>query len=256
MCMANEPLSTLRVGAPTPPARPVNPIEISELTVHPKGLATPVVAGLDLVVRRGEVVALLGPNGTGKSTVIDVMLGLRPSTGGEALVFGQRPRDAVEAGLVGALLQSAGLPQNTTVGSLLRLAVAVQGHRVELDELMARTGLTELRRRRADKLSGGQQQRVRFALALASDPDLLVLDEPTAALDLQARREFWGTLHDAALGRTVLFTTHLLEEADRHADRVVVMRGGAVVFDGTPAALRSRGTDIDEAYLALTEAAA
>ncbi|MDH6137906.1 ABC-2 type transport system ATP-binding protein [Kitasatospora sp. MAA4] len=254
--MPKEPLSPLPPGAPASAARPLFAVELRNVTVHPKGLERPVVAGLDLMVRTGEVVALLGPNGAGKSTLIDVMLGLRPTNEGEALVLGRPAREAVEGGLTGALLQSAGLPQATTVASLLRFAVAVQGHRIGLEELLARTGLKDLRNRRADRLSGGQQQRVRFALALAGDPDLLILDEPTAALDPQARRDFWRTLHEVTAGRSVLFTTHLLEEAERHADRVVVLRGGGVAFDGTPQALRALGADMNEAYLALTEEAA
>ncbi len=198
------------------------------------------VAGIDLSIAGGEVVALLGPNGAGKSTTVDIMLGLRSADSGSARLFGRTPRHALDAGMVGAVLQAGELISGATVGELLRAIAALQPHPLPIADIAARTGLTELLRRRTDRLSGGQAQRVRFALALVGDPQLLVLDEPTAGLDVVARREFWASARDyAAQGRTVLFSTHYLEEADEIADRIVLIDRGRVVADGPTTAIRA-----------------
>jgi ABC-2 type transport system ATP-binding protein len=191
------------------------------------------VAGVDLDIIAGETVALLGPNGAGKSTTIDMLLGLTRPDAGEVAVLGRSPNEAVRAGLVGAMLQSGGLISEVTVRELLVLAASLYPAPMPVDEVLDRADLTELADRRTTKLSGGQSQRVRFALALVPDPELLVLDEPTAAMDVESRRRFWGSMRQlAAAGRTVLFATHYLEEADQYADRVVLMAGGRVVADG------------------------
>jgi ABC-2 type transport system ATP-binding protein len=198
------------------------------------------VAGVDLDIVAGETVALLGPNGAGKSTTIDMLLGLTRPDGGEATVFGRSPEQAVKDGLVGAMLQSGGLISEVTVRELLELACSLYPKPMPVAEVLARADLTELADRRTTKLSGGQSQRVRFALALVPDPELLVLDEPTAAMDVESRRRFWASMRElTAAGRTVLFATHYLEEADQYADRVVLMAAGKVVADGPATAIKA-----------------
>jgi ABC-2 type transport system ATP-binding protein len=198
------------------------------------------VAGVDLDIVAGETVALLGPNGAGKSTTIDLLLGLtRPDTG-EVAVFGRAPEQAVRDGLVGAMLQSGGLISEISVRELITLAASLYPRPMAVDEVLARADLTELAGRRTTKLSGGQSQRLRFALALVPDPELLVLDEPTAAMDVESRRRFWGSMRElTAAGRTVLFATHYLEEADQYSDRVVLMAAGRVVADGPATAIKA-----------------
>jgi ABC-2 type transport system ATP-binding protein len=198
------------------------------------------VDGVDLDIVSGETVALLGPNGAGKSTTIDILLGLTRPDAGEVTVFGRPPAEATAAGLVGAMLQSGGLLTEVTVRELLELAASLYPRSMPVDEVLARAGLTELARRRTTQLSGGQAQRVRFALALVPDPELLVLDEPTAAMDVQTRRGFWASMRElTASGRTVLFATHHLEEADQYADRVVLLARGRVVADGPATTIKS-----------------
>ena len=198
------------------------------------------VAGVDLDIVAGETVALLGPNGAGKSTTIDMLLGLARPDAGEVTVFGRTPEDAVRAGLVGAMLQSGGLISEVTVRELLVLAASLYPAPMPVDEVLDRADLTELADRRTTKLSGGQTQRVRFALSLVADPELLVLDEPTAAMDVETRRRFWASMRQlAAAGRTVLFATHYLDEADEYADRIVLMAQGRVVADGPATAIKA-----------------
>jgi ABC-2 type transport system ATP-binding protein len=199
------------------------------------------VDGLDLTIQPGEVVALLGPNGAGKSTTIDMLLGLaRPDTG-TARLFGMPPAEAIAAGKVGALLQSGGLLPDLTVREIVELSAALYaGHR-SVPDVLTRAGLTDVAGRRVAKLSGGQQQRVRFAMALVADPELIVLDEPTTGLDVEARRSFWAAMREeSGHGRTVLFATHYLEEADAFADRIVFVRAGRVVADGTAAQIKAQ----------------
>ena len=193
------------------------------------------VDSVDLDIAPGEVVALLGPNGAGKSTTVDMMLGLTRPDAGTATLFGRAPRLAVDAGLVGAMLQSGTLLEDTTVREVVALFASVHHAPMPVDEVLERAGIADLARRQATELSGGQTQRVRFALALVPDPDLIVLDEPTVAMDVAARRAFWVTMRElAAAGRTVVFATHYLEEADEFADRIVLMRQGVIVADGSP----------------------
>jgi ABC-2 type transport system ATP-binding protein len=198
------------------------------------------VDGLDLSVAAGEVVALLGPNGAGKSTTVDLLLGLQQPDAGRAELFGSTPRRATAAGRVGVMLQSGSLLPDLTVRELVTLLVRLHRSPLRPDEVLERAGVAHLAGRRTDRLSGGQAQRVRFALALAPDPDLLVLDEPTAAMDVEARRGFWDALRDwTATGGTVVFATHYLEEADAVADRVVLLRSGTVVADGSAASVKA-----------------
>jgi len=198
------------------------------------------VDGVDVTIAPGEVVALLGPNGAGKSTTIDMLLGLTDPTRGAASVFGRPPRQAVASGLVGAMLQSGGLLDDATVAETVALFRAMYPKPLPLKETLQRAGVAELAGRKVGALSGGEKQRVRFAAALVSDPDLLVLDEPTVAMDVAARREFWAAMRSYTdTGRTVVFATHYLAEAEDYADRVVLLRSGRVVADGSVSQVRS-----------------
>jgi ABC-2 type transport system ATP-binding protein len=199
------------------------------------------VEGLDLAIGRGETVALLGPNGAGKSTTIGMLLGLLPPDEGTVRLFGGSPRGAVAAGRVGSMLQEAGLPSNVKVAELVAFVRGLYPEPLPVEKILATAGISGLIGRRSDKLSGGQTARVRFALALSGDPDLLVLDEPTAAMDVEGRREFWKSMRShAATGRTILFSTHYLEEADVNADRIVVIAGGRVVAEGPGTEIKNR----------------
>ncbi len=201
----------------------------------------PVVAvdGVDLEVASGEIVAFLGPNGAGKTTTLDICLGLVAPTGGSVEVFGGTPRDAVRAGQVSAVLQSGGLLRDLTVGETVQVIAALHGVPERVGLAMERAGVTELARRKVQACSGGEQQRLRFALALLPDPPLLVLDEPTAGMDVGARRAFWEAMHaETRDGRTVVFATHYLEEAQAFAPRTVLLDRGRILADGPTAQLR------------------
>ena len=198
------------------------------------------VRGIDLEIQPGEMVAFLGPNGAGKTTTIDMILGLSRPTSGSAEVFGMEPRTAIARGLVAAVMQTGGLLKDLTVAETVQLTAALFAHTRPVAEVLERAGLTAIAGRRVGKCSGGEQQRLRFAMALLSDPELLILDEPTTGMDVEGRREFWGSIrHDADRGRTVLFATHYLEEADAYADRIVLIRKGEIVADGTSAQVKS-----------------
>jgi ABC-2 type transport system ATP-binding protein len=190
---------------------------------------------LSLGIQRGQTVALLGPNGAGKTTTVELLLGLTNADQGVVRLFGGPPADAVAAGRVGAMLQDAGLPQGAKVAELIGLVRSLYPDPLSVAEVLRLADLEQVARRQVQRLSGGQRQRVRLALALAGNPELLILDEPTAALDVDARRTFWERVHGyVSAGRTVLFATHRLEEADAVADRVVVISGGRLLADGTP----------------------
>ncbi|MEU8786087.1 ABC transporter ATP-binding protein [Streptomyces sp. NPDC048637] len=199
------------------------------------------VDGLELEIAAGETVALLGRNGAGKSTTLNMLLGLLPPSSGTVRLFGGPPESAVRAGRVGAMLQDGKAIPRVTVRELITFVAATYPHPMDVTEALELAGLEDFGGRRVDRLSGGQAQRVRFAVALAGNPQLLVLDEPTAALDVEARRAFWRSMRTyARRGHTVLFSTHYLEEADEHADRIVVIDGGRVVADGSGAAIKRR----------------
>ncbi len=199
------------------------------------------VSGLDLELRAGETVALLGPNGAGKSTTLDLLLGLRNPDGGRIDVFGTTPAKAIAAGRVGAMLQSGGLMEEVTVRELVSLACDLHPRAYPVDEVLAGAGIADIGDRKVNKLSGGQEQRVRFALATAGAGDLIVLDEPTVGMDVSARQAFWATMRaQVDQGRTVLFATHYLEEADAIADRVLVLHRGSLIADGTAAEIKAR----------------
>ncbi|MFF3623714.1 ABC transporter ATP-binding protein [Streptomyces sp. NPDC002467] len=199
------------------------------------------VDGLSLALHPGETVALLGPNGAGKSTTLDLLLGLRPADSGSVRLFGTTPREAVAAGRVGAMLQSGGLMEEVTVREIVALGCALHPRPHPIDQVLSRAGIDKIADRKVDKLSGGQEQRVRFALATVGDSDLIVLDEPTTGMDVTSRQSFWATMREQAdQGRTVLFATHYLEEADAIADRVIVLAKGRVLADGTAAEIKAK----------------
>jgi ABC-2 type transport system ATP-binding protein len=197
------------------------------------------VDSVDLEITSGETVALLGRNGAGKSTAISLLLGLNEPDEGAVELFGAAPERSVLAGRVGAMLQEARAVPRVTVRELVSFVAGRYPAPMRVEQALELAGITDLAGRRVDRLSGGQTQRVRFAVALAGNPSLLVLDEPTAALDVEARHAFWRSMRAyARRGHTVLFSTHYLEEADAHADRIVVVDRGRVVADGTGEQLR------------------
>ena len=199
------------------------------------------LAGLDLQVACGEVVALLGANGAGKSTAIGLMLGLIAPDAGEVALFGAAPGSMAVRRRTGVMLQSAALPETSTVGELLEAVRACYPAPLTAEACQAWAGLQGLSKRRYGKLSGGQQRRVQFALAICGDPDLLFLDEPTTGLDIEARQQLWQAIRDLrARGAGVVLTTHYLEEAEALADRVVVIDGGRVVAEGSVDAIRAK----------------
>lgn len=196
--------------------------------------------GIDLAVQPGEVVAYLGPNGAGKTTTIDVILGLSEPSRGRASVFGMAPGEAVRRGLVSAVQQTGGLLRDLTVGETVEYVSRLFPVTRPVGEVLERAGISELSRRLVKSCSGGEQQRLRFALALLPDPLLLILDEPTQGMDVEGRRDFWAAIRqDASAGRTIVFATHYLEEADAYADRIVLLRSGEIVADGTAAAVKN-----------------
>ena len=210
-------------------------IHLSGLT---KSFKTPqgtvhAVRGVDISIAPGETVALLGPNGAGKSTTIDMLLGLLPPDAGTVRLFGMKPQDAIKVGAIGAMLQTGAVLRDLSVRELIDMMGSLYPNPLSVDDSLALANISDIAERKTQKLSGGQTQRVRFAVALVSNPDLLVLDEPTVAMDVEARRDFWATMRGfTSRGKTVVFATHYLEEADTYADRIILMRHGEIVADG------------------------
>jgi ABC-2 type transport system ATP-binding protein len=199
------------------------------------------VDGLSLDLRPGETTALLGPNGAGKSTSLDMLLALRKPSSGKITMFGSDPYHAVKSGLVGAMLQSGGLMPEVTVRELVTLVTTLHPKPEPIDLTLKRAGIDKFADQRVDRLSGGQTQRVRFALAICGRSELIVLDEPTTAMDVETRRLFWNSMKaEVAEGRTLLFATHYLEEADQAADRILVINRGRLLADGTPAEIKAK----------------
>src|SRR5579862_2003722 len=197
------------------------------------------VYNVSLTVGHGETIALLGPNGAGKTTTISMLLGLSAPDSGSIEIFGSAPGSAAARAGVGAMLQDGGMMPGVLVGELLAMVRSLYAAPLALDEVVEISQLDGLEKRRVDRLSGGQSQRLRLAMALVGDPRLLILDEPTAAMDVETRRGFWHAMERfTARGRTILFSTHYLEEADVAADRIVMMARGRVVADGTPSAIK------------------
>ncbi len=198
------------------------------------------VRGIDLTIEPGEIVAFLGPNGAGKTTTIDMVLGLSQPTSGSVSVLGLQPRDAIARGLVSAVMQTGGLLKDITVRETVAYTASLFAQTRPVDEVLANAGIAAIADRKVEKCSGGEQQRLRFAMALLSDPALLLLDEPTTGMDVEGRRTFWSTIRrDAEKGRTVLFATHYLEEADQYADRIVLISRGRLVADGSGSEIKS-----------------
>jgi ABC-2 type transport system ATP-binding protein len=198
---------------------------------------------IDLELRQGEVTALLGPNGAGKTTSVRLLLGLCAPSAGSVRVFGRDPRQPQSRHRVGAMLQVARVPETLKVREHVEAFASYYPAPLPVGEALAAAGLERLAGRPFGTLSGGERQRLLFALALVGDPDLLYLDEPTVALDVEGRRAFWGHVRAlAARGKTILLTTHYLEEADALAQRVVVLDRGQIVADGTPAEVKRRAS--------------
>jgi ABC-2 type transport system ATP-binding protein len=199
------------------------------------------VRSVDLAIAPGETVALLGPNGAGKTTTIEMVLGLTRPDAGTVSLFGMPPSEAVAAGAVGGMLQTGALIEYLSVRELVTMVASVYPRPLPVEQAMRLAGVTEFAGRRTNKLSGGQTQRVRFAIALVANSDLLMLDEPTAAVDVEGRREFWASIRAvAAEGKTVIFATHYLEEADAYADRIVLMARGRIVADGPATEIKAK----------------
>jgi ABC-2 type transport system ATP-binding protein len=199
------------------------------------------VNGIDVEIRRGETVALLGPNGAGKTTTISMLLGLLVPTTGTIEMFGMSPIEAIQQSRIGAMLQEGKLMPGVRVGEFIDFVRSLHPTPLPKAELLELAGLQGLEKRRVDRLSGGQTQRVRFAMAIAGDPEMLMLDEPTAAMDVEARREFWTSMHAyAARGHTILFATHYLEEAEASASRLIIIAQGHIIADGTVQEIQAR----------------
>jgi ABC-2 type transport system ATP-binding protein len=198
------------------------------------------VDDLTLQVLPGEIVAFLGPNGAGKTTTIDMMLGLARPDAGTVTIYGKSPVGAIAGGEIAAVMQTGGLLKDFTVAETVEFTASLYPHARPIDEVLDRAGIRHIASRLVGKCSGGEQQRLRFAMALLSDPRLLILDEPTTGMDVEGRREFWSAIRqDATRGRTILFATHYLDEADAYADRIVLVREGSIVADGTTAEIKN-----------------
>jgi ABC-2 type transport system ATP-binding protein len=198
------------------------------------------VRGIDLEIEPGEMVAFLGPNGAGKTTTIDMVLGLSRPTSGDVEILGMQPREAIARGLVAAVMQTGGLLKDLTVRETVEYTASLFADTKPTDEVLESAGITGIADRRVAKCSGGEQQRLRFAMALLSDPALLLLDEPTTGMDVEGRRSFWSAIRDdAQQGRSVLFATHYLEEADQYADRIILISNGTIVADGTGSEIKA-----------------
>ncbi|MHB8404583.1 MAG: ABC transporter ATP-binding protein [Gammaproteobacteria bacterium] len=198
------------------------------------------IDNLSLDIRRGEILALLGPNGAGKTTSVNMLLGLAWPTTGKVELFGQSPREVTARRRIGAMLQNAQLSGHARVHEVINLYSGYYCNPLPLSEVLHTAGLDGLEKRPVTKLSGGQKQRLMFALAICGDPELLFLDEPTVGLDVESRRGFWAAIRRLRKdGRSIVLTTHYLEEADALADRIIVINRGRIVAAGTPAEIKT-----------------
>ncbi|MPZ69152.1 MAG: ATP-binding cassette domain-containing protein [Actinobacteria bacterium] len=224
---------------------------MTDVAIEVKGLkktygSNEAVRGIDLTINTGDVFALLGPNGAGKTTVIEILEGYRHKTSGEVSVLGHDPENKEKAfrERIGIVLQETGVDPFLTVAETIDLYRSYYPHPRPVDEVIEVVGLQEKRDERVKKLSGGQQRRLDVAIGLAGDPDLLFLDEPTTGFDPAARRNAWDMIRNLkSLGKTVLLTTHYMDEAQNLADRVAIIRRGEIVVEGEPGILRGRDTD-------------
>jgi ABC-2 type transport system ATP-binding protein len=234
----NPPSLAEPVDAGTTPASAVPALRLTGITKDFKSVHA--VRGIDLEIEQGEIVAFLGPNGAGKTTTIDMLLGLSRPTTGSVEVLGLHPRQAIARGLVSAVMQTGGLLKDLTVRETVAYTASLFADSQPVDAVLENAGITRLADRKVAKCSGGEQQRMRFAMSLLSDPALLLLDEPTTGMDVEGRRAFWSAIRrDAEKGRTVLFATHYLEEADQYADRIVLISRGRIVADGTGSQIKA-----------------
>ena len=223
--------------APTPPSG----IAVTLDRVTKRFGSVTAVESVSLTVRRGETVALLGPNGAGKTTAIALLLGLRPPSSGTVRIFGADPRTASTRSRMGAMLQESGVPLTLTVREVVDFFGAMYPDPLSATDAVFTADLLHRADARVATLSGGEKQRLYFAVALVGRPDLLFLDEPTVALDIETRRRFWTKIRaQVARGTTIVLTTHYLEEADALADRVIVIDHGRIIAEGTPEAVKAR----------------
>ncbi len=228
-----------RAALPGSQDRAVRPLAVDLRGVHKSFGLVQAVRGVALAIGSGEVMAFLGPNGAGKTSTIDMILGLSRPDAGAVEVYGMAPRQAVRKGLVSAVMQTGGLLKDLTVAETAQYIASLFAVTRPVGEVLERAGITAIAGRRVGRCSGGEQQRLRFAMALIPDPELLILDEPTQGMDVEGRRGFWQAIRaDAALGRTIVFATHYLEEADAYADRIVLISKGQIVADGTAAEVK------------------
>src|SRR5580698_9483958 len=240
MLRHTEGMTVTTAFSGTGPSGGSAPLAVDLTGIHKSFGSVQAVNGVDLKIAPGEIVAILGPNGAGKTSTIDIILGLSQPSAGRVSVFGLEPRKAISHGLISAVMQTGGLLKDLTVRETVEYTASLFAHSQAVQEVLNGAGIAEIGDRRVGKCSGGEQQRLRFALALLSDPELLVLDEPTTGMDVEGRRNFWASIRkDAEKGRTVLFATHYLEEADAYADRIVLMRHGLIVADGTAAQIKA-----------------
>lgn len=200
------------------------------------------VDNVSFSIKKGEVVAILGPNGAGKTTTIMMMLGLLEPTSGKVRLFTSHPKEKKIRERIGAMLQEVSVIDALKVKEIIQLFRSYYPSPMPFEELVAFTGLSkDDLKRRADKLSGGQKRRLGFALALAGNPDLIFLDEPTVGLDIASRKLFWHTIDELkAQGKTIIFTTHYLQEADDVADRIILFNHGTIIEDGTPVEIKAK----------------
>lgn len=236
----------LHPSDPIPAATGQNPVGQPAAAIELEGISkrygkTQAVRDLSLRINRGEIVAILGPNGAGKSTTIDIALGLVQADRGSAQLLGMTPRAALNRSLVGVVQQNDALLADFTVEKLMRIVAGTHPHARPVAQVLEVTGITHLAKRRVGKCSGGEKQRIRLAMALLSDPLLLILDEPTTGMDVRLRQEFWEFIsHESQRGRTIVFATHYLAEAEAYAVRTVVISGGSVIADDPTEELRTR----------------
>jgi ABC-2 type transport system ATP-binding protein len=206
--------------------------------------------GVDLAIKRGELVSLLGANGAGKTTAVRLLLGLAAPTSGTVRVFGGDPRDRDTRSRVGAVLQIGRVPETLRVREHIDLFRSYYRDPMPMEEIIEAANLGGLEKRKYGELSGGQQKRVLFALGICGNPELLILDEPTTGLDVEARRSLWKQIRAfIARGRSVLLTTHYLAEAEALADRVVVIHRGSIVAEGTPAQIKGDAASLEDAFV-------
>lgn len=203
--------------------------------------AVKALVSVDFNVRAGEVVALLGPNGAGKTTAVKLLLGLMTPNSGKVQVFGADPTNPDNRLRTGAMLQVGRVPETLRVREHIDLFSTYYRRHLPIADVLAAAGLEKLRDRKFGELSGGQKQRVLFALAICGDPDLIFLDEPTVGLDVEARRMLWDEIRRmVSRGKTVLLTTHYLQEADALADRIAVINQGKIIAEGTPSEIKAQ----------------